>query len=279
MTIDFYGLIAMSENPDTEYIIPANASIVNGDPIALAINPPHIDAARAFIQFTYSQEGQAVWLNQGINRLPIREDAFQTTLGLARTDIYTLFNNTMINQGIEFSEDLAASLEGPMRYHFQATITNVHTRHRTTWVTLVNAYKTGNITEAKFDELRADFVVPAMTMKEAQNINDEFNANYTLRKEKEDEWFEFASTKYDLILDLLSGKPNNDNLTTTTTTTTNEVTSSIDILTTNTSMSDTTDIVSNPTLELPIFLTPILISLVFLKCVKKTKFPKRTYFP
>lgn len=197
MTIDFYGLIAMSENPDTEYIIPANASIVNGDPIALALNPPHIDAARAFIQFTYSQEGQAVWLNQGINRLPVREDAFQTTLGKSRTDIYNLFNNTLSNQGIEFSEDLAASLEEPMRYHFQATITNVHSRHRTTWATLVNAYKTGNITEAKFDELRADFVVPAMTMEEAISMNAEFNNDQAVRREKEDAWFESASTKYD----------------------------------------------------------------------------------
>ncbi len=196
MTIDFYGLIAMQENPDTEYIVPANASIVNGDPIALAANPPHQAAAEAFIKFAFSNEGQALWFDAKINRLPIRAEAFQTEAGKNRPDIYELYNETISNLSIEFSEDLAASLEEPMRYHFEQTITNVHSKHRTAWSIMIDGLNSEKINQTQFDELRAKLVKPAMTQAEAIAMNDAFNSDQSVRREKEDEWFEFSSAKY-----------------------------------------------------------------------------------
>ncbi|MFV2015203.1 MAG: ABC transporter substrate-binding protein, partial [Candidatus Heimdallarchaeota archaeon] len=122
MTIDFYGVIAMTENPNTEYIVPANASIVNADPIALSKNPVHPEAANAFIKYVLSPEGQAVLFDAEINRLPIRVDAFLEPAGIARPDLKSLYDQTINNQGIEFDEDLAASQYSTMRWLFEFSI-------------------------------------------------------------------------------------------------------------------------------------------------------------
>ena len=141
MTIDFYGLIAMQENPRTEYIVPENASIVNGDPIALAKNPTHPEAANAFLRFVFSQAGQAILLDEKINRLPIREDAFDTDIGRTRSDIKALYTKTLANQGIQFDEELATATYEATRYHFESMITNVHTQLVQTWSVLASDYK------------------------------------------------------------------------------------------------------------------------------------------
>ncbi|RMG26944.1 MAG: ABC transporter substrate-binding protein [Methanobacteriota archaeon] len=206
MTIDFYGVIAMQENPRTEYIVPENASIVNGDPIAMAKNPANPDAANAFLQFLFSKEGQSIWLRDNINRLPIREDAFDTPIGQTRPDIHDLYNRTLSNQGIEFNESLALSLEEPMRSHFEATITDVHTKHRNTWNLMIQGLRSGNLTEEKFEELRKEFTKPAMTMEEAIAMNDQFLSDQSFQRDKKKEWRDFANSKLDSISNELGGQ-------------------------------------------------------------------------
>ena len=201
MTIDFYGLIAMSENPDTEYIVPENASIVNGDPIALAKNPANPEAANAFLKFVFSKEGQSLWLKEGINRLPARADAFDTDIGRQRPDIAKLYNETLSNQGIQFNESLALSLEEPMRFHFEATITDVHTKLQKAWSLIVQAYKNGNLTESEYESYRKKYGVPAMTMQEAIDMNKQFLEDQAFQRTKKSEWRDSANTKYDSIID------------------------------------------------------------------------------
>ncbi len=206
MTIDFYGVIAMQENPRTEYIVPENASIVNGDPIAMAKNPANPDAANAFLQFLFSQEGQSVWLRDNINRLPVRADAFDTPLGQTRPDIRDLYDQTLSNQGIEFNESLALSLEEPMRSHFEATITDVHTKHRNTWNLMIQGLRSGNLTEDEFENLRKEFTKPAMTMEEAIAMNDQFLSDQSFQRDKKKEWRDFANSKLDSISAELGGQ-------------------------------------------------------------------------
>ncbi len=204
MTIDFYGVIAMRANPDTEYIVPANASIVNGDPIALAKTPQNPAAANAFLKFLFSKEGQSVWLQTSINRLPIRVDAFDTEIGKQRTDLHKLYNETLANQGITFNETLALSLEEPMRFHFESTITDVHNKLRDTWGLMINTWKNGNITDTVFETLRKDFGKPAMTQQDAIDMNDQFNADQSFRRNKQSEWLSAANAKLDAIREELS---------------------------------------------------------------------------
>ena len=75
-------------------------------------------------------------MDNRINRLPVRSDAFDAARTLVGDDTYivdsqvdlveNLYTKTLENEGITFDEDLSLSLEEAMRYHFEATITNVH---------------------------------------------------------------------------------------------------------------------------------------------------------
>ncbi len=77
-------------------------------------------------------------MDNRINRLPVRSDAFDAADGISRRRyihstitsfdlVENLYTKTLENEGITFDEDLSLSLEEAMRYHFEATITNVHT--------------------------------------------------------------------------------------------------------------------------------------------------------
>ncbi len=199
MTIDFYGLIAMQENPDTEYIVPTNGSIVNGDPIAYAKAPHHLEAANAFMKFVFSQEGQALWTDSEINRLPVREDAFDTDFAKSQPSyerIKELYNQTLENQGITFNETLALSLEETMRYHFEATITNIHPKLQSTWADIVSAYKGGAFSDNRFDQINEVFGRPAITMKEAQEYESQISVDPAFRVSKQTEWEENMTAKF-----------------------------------------------------------------------------------
>ncbi len=191
MTIDFYGFKAQMENPDCEYVIPKNASIVNGDPVALALNPAHPDAANAFLKFIFSQEGQALWLDPEINRLPIRADAFNTTIGQQREDLQEVYIKALHTESITFNEDRALSLEEAMRYHFQATITRVHQQLRTVWKNMVSGYQNKQLNDEQFNNLLKIYATPAITEDEAKQINTKIIEDLNYRNEKQSEWEDF----------------------------------------------------------------------------------------
>ncbi len=202
MTIDFYGLIAQSENPDTEYIVPENASIVNGDPMALAANPAHPVAANEFMKFAFSKEGQALWLDTKINRLPVRPDAFDTPLGQTRPDIKSLYDKTLSNQGIQFNETLSSSIEEAMRYLWEASITDVHESLRATWGRIMNSWKKDAFTVNRYNELIEAMGKPPISMEDIAKINDQIISDPEFRTQKIAEWSAFALEKFDGVDEL-----------------------------------------------------------------------------
>ncbi|MCH8906693.1 MAG: ABC transporter substrate-binding protein [Candidatus Heimdallarchaeota archaeon] len=279
MTIDFYGVIAMNENPNTEYIVPQNASIVNADPIALAQNPKHPAAANAFIQYVLSPEGQAVLFDPRINRLPIRADAFLEPEGIARPDLKNLYDLTLSNQAINFDEDLAASQYSTMRFHFEYTIQDVHTKLRDTWSNLVSALKGGSFLTApreRFEQLAAEFGQPAINQSDAIAFEaDISDAGFKLAKQTE--WNQFSNNKFDSVIDHLDD-PYTIAVTEVTTSeiviTTTDITGGTSLVTTETVITTTSEVVqttiisvSETTTNIPVITmwlfiglyTPILI--------------------
>lgn len=153
IAIDFYGYSSELQFPQTKYVLPFNESIVNGDPIALVKTTANSDAAQAFIQWVLSTDGQKVWLDPSISRLPVRPDVFKAPEGLARKDLYTDFNRTINNIGISFNDDLALKYEYAMRIYFDAVFGDMHDDLVTTWSGLVSAYNAGKLKQADFDKL------------------------------------------------------------------------------------------------------------------------------
>ncbi|MHA1200928.1 MAG: ABC transporter substrate-binding protein [Candidatus Heimdallarchaeaceae archaeon] len=205
MTIDFYGVIAGRENPSTEYIIPDGQSIVNGDPIALGVNVDDQEGAEAFLEYLFSAEGQSVWLTEGLDRLPVMVEAFWTPFGQTKTELYSLYNDTLANEGIEFSETEATDLLDLTIYYFHNTITAKHTLLRQTWGEMITQLEDGDINETYFDELKADLGVVNMTYEEAFTINDEFIGDPLVAAQYESQWRSFAGAKYNAIYQALTG--------------------------------------------------------------------------
>ena len=199
MTIDFYGVIAKRENPNTEYIVPQGQSIVNGDPIALGINVDDQEAAEAFLQYLFSSEGQTVWMHEGLDRLPVNADAFQTPYGQTRTDLYALYNETLANIGIPFDEILSTTTLATTIYYFHNTITERHNNLRKTWGEMVTQLRNTDINSSYFQELVIDLgAVNISSFEEAEVINEEFT-DPTKAAEYEAKWRQFAGLKYDAI--------------------------------------------------------------------------------
>jgi ABC-type Fe3+ transport system substrate-binding protein len=195
LTIDFYGIGAQIQNPECEYIIPEGQSIVNGDPIALTVNAAHPAAAEAFVKYVLSKEGQSQWLRTELNRLPVREDAFDTPLGQQRPDLLELYTETMDQTGIEFDDALSLSLMNSVIYYYEATITNAHAELVDAWERVMNLY---DVDSTAFEALSRELGRPLITMEEAMAINDQMGSP-AFRAQKQSEWYSQAVDKYNNV--------------------------------------------------------------------------------
>ncbi len=209
MTIDFYGYTSMYKYSYCQYVLPENGSICNGDPIAIPTTCQHREAAEAFIDFVLSPEGQSQWLRPTINRMPVMEDAFSTTIGETRDDLYSFYNSTIENIGIPFDDNLVLSYEWAFIHYFECVITNAHTELRSVWGKLVNWYLVDPVgRQAQFDTWAAQlsetvtvtdpYTVTAEKFTEAyaQSINDLIRNDDVFRESIKSLWTSAAITQY-----------------------------------------------------------------------------------
>lgn len=70
LVIDFFGLAAKNSGFPVEFVYPSVTSIVPAN-IALINGAKNAEAGKRFIQFTLSEEGQALLLDKKISRLPV----------------------------------------------------------------------------------------------------------------------------------------------------------------------------------------------------------------
>lgn len=102
MCIDFYGrqqAEAVRRRGDSErvdYVAPPGGSVSSVDPIALMRGAPNQEAAKAFIEFVMSMEGQKLWNYEpgvpggpqhfALRRLPVRRDFYVPEFAEFRSD-------------------------------------------------------------------------------------------------------------------------------------------------------------------------------------------------
>lgn len=216
ITIDFYGYTAQLQVPACKYILPKDGTIVNGDPIALLVTSKHQEAALAFIMWVLSPEGQKVWLDENINRLPINPEVFDTPEGQARSDLKEQYYATLEATTIEFSDELALSYENSLMWFFHATLVEAQDKLREAWMKLVEAKTTGKITSEQFKQLidelanplKLEFTDPVsgevktFTMEYAQQINADLrNPEFKMQIVKA--WRDAAIQRYDAVISML----------------------------------------------------------------------------
>lgn len=214
MSIDFYGYTSQIDYPNCQYILPEGQSIINGDPIALVYKSQHKDAAQDFIGWVLSPEGQSIWLNERINRMPVRPDAFQTEKGQQRSDLYTLFNNTISNVGIPFSDEVAISYEQSLMYYFEAVLKNEHEALAGlagAWTEIVKAKAEQRISQQEFSDFLLELGTPVswvnstdaqtyrFTEEYAIAINEKIYWDSLFRSQMQDIWGDAARAQYQSI--------------------------------------------------------------------------------
>ncbi len=215
ITIDFYGYTAQLKNPQQcRYILPKDGSIVNGDPIAMVSTTKHPLAAQAFIAWVLSPQGQALWMNPNINRMPVNPLVFnETEVGKQRTDLKQAYENTLHASTIEFNDSLAMSIEEAMRWFFYATITQAHEDLQNAWKQLALAYLQGKIDNQTFQKLAAELGDPTkiqfkdpksgqvmtFTLQNAQKI-DKYMFDPQLRQQFVSQWTAAAKARYNAVL-------------------------------------------------------------------------------
>ncbi|HEX6945045.1 MAG TPA: extracellular solute-binding protein [Casimicrobiaceae bacterium] len=76
LVIDFFGLAAKNSGMPVEFVYPSVTAIVPAN-IALVAGSKAPEAGKRFIQFTLSEEGQALLLDKQISRLPVLPATYQ----------------------------------------------------------------------------------------------------------------------------------------------------------------------------------------------------------
>ncbi len=214
-TIDFYGYTAQLKNPEfCKYILPSDGTIVNADPIALLTTSPDPDAALAFIEWILSTEGQKIWLDKNINRLPMNPAVFDTPEGLERTDLKEVYETTQDTLIVEFSDELALSYESAMMNFYHAIIVRPQLPLVDVWMAMTTALEEGDITRSEFmalvdmlgDPHQFEFLNPdtsemtTFTEEYAKSISDRVAVDPEYKQILVDRWTVAAENHYSDVM-------------------------------------------------------------------------------
>jgi len=202
-------------NPACVYVLPEEETIVNGDPIALLSTSRNPVQAQAFIEWVLT-EGQKVWLDPNINRIPANPNVFDTPEGRAREDLKRSYEELLKSKGIEFSDDLALSYEVMMQYYFKATIIDTHDLLVSAWTKLLAAYFNGLLSEEDFQRLVREMTKPleftdpttgqrvTWTQDVAIRLNSEYlKGNTGILSDLMKEWRKAAEERYTRVIQSL----------------------------------------------------------------------------
>ncbi len=151
MSIDFYGYLSQAKNPDCEYIVPEGQSIVNGDPIAIPNTSTQKELAEGFLDFVLSAEGQALWLDDNLRRMPVMREAFDEPGLTGVEDLYSAFNQTTTTIGIDFDDELSLGMNRAFIKYFESVFTDSQSDLVNCWTAIIDAYDEGRIDLSEFN--------------------------------------------------------------------------------------------------------------------------------
>jgi ABC-type Fe3+ transport system substrate-binding protein len=178
MTIDFYGFQNQKLNPSNEYILPEDQTIINGDPIAIPSTSPHPNHAEAFLDFVLSVEGQLLWLDESILRMPVLEEVFWDPRASDATALYESFNKTTATTGIDFNDSLSLETNTAFIFYHEAVFKNSHTELIQCWTEMLDLYDAAIINEAELDSYAALMGTPVSVLDAKTSVLEQFTLAY-----------------------------------------------------------------------------------------------------
>lgn len=178
MSIDFYGYLTQARNSDCEYIVPEGQSIVNGDPIAIPSTSTQKALAEEFLDFILSAEGQALWLNDDLRRMPVMREAFDVPGVSGVEDLYTAYNQTTSTVGIDFDDDLSLAMNRAFIKYFESVFTHAHADLVNCWVAINTAFDEGRINQAELDAYAVQMGAMVSIIDPKTSATEEFTIAY-----------------------------------------------------------------------------------------------------
>ena len=144
----------------------------------------------------------------------LKGEVFQTEAGKKRPDLYRLYNLTLKNKGIEFSDQLAESYETGLRAYFEAVLSDLHPELSSVWANLVEAYQSGKISKDDFERLANMLGTPVtwnengvnqtFTQDYAISIEDKLRSDPNFQAEMMRKWKDAARKQYNMVQEELN---------------------------------------------------------------------------
>lgn len=166
--IDFYGRFQSeavkiaSGRERMRYIAPAGGSAFTADPIAILRGAPHLQAARLFVEFVISIEGQKLWnfrpgmpggpFAYALRRLPIRKELYAPEFSVLRSDPQV--NPYQEVAGFQYHKEWTAPLLHSLAFVMRAMCMDPREELVAAWKALHAAHFPPKAT-ARFDDLSA----------------------------------------------------------------------------------------------------------------------------
>lgn len=210
IVIDFFGFSSKATGFPVDFVYPTVTTLVPAN-IAIVKNPPHPQAAAAFVEFLLSVEGQELLLDPAIRRLPVNPQ----TYAKAPEDFPNPFKDKSIGAAVKFDVMLSKSRYNIVNSLFDVLITY----RREDLAEAVKAIQTAEAAlsgkanpeaEALIREARA--LVAAMPITEAEAVDAKYPGVFTsdvFKKRKkagakvpprqaeiEEKWDAFAKNNY-----------------------------------------------------------------------------------
>lgn len=148
MCIDFYGrqqVEALSRRAGSSrvaYVSPPGGTVYSVDPIGLLRGAPNKEAARAFIEFVMSREGQRLWNQRpgteggperfALRRLPVRVDAY-TEPGAAERRSDPEENPYALENPLVYRAEWTGKLFGELRFIMRVMCLDSHPELTEAW--------------------------------------------------------------------------------------------------------------------------------------------------
>jgi ABC-type Fe3+ transport system substrate-binding protein len=211
MTIDFYGYQNERLNPDNEYILPEDQTIINGDPIAIAANAPNPVHAENFIDWVLSVPGQLLWLDSSILRMPVLEETFWDPAAAGSQDLYAAFNKTTTTTGIDFNDTLSLEINKAFILYFQSVFTDAQIELVQCWNEILQKYNDSIIDENDLNYYAGlmgtpvtaeDYITSVMekfTLEYCRSINDAMTRNAEFSSAMRVRWTNAAKAQYNAV--------------------------------------------------------------------------------
>lgn len=196
LSIDFYAWAQITE-VGADYVgftMPDNMTIVNPDGIAILKGAPNQGAAREFLRFVMSEQGQKLWfLKQGVPDGPVNVQLNRFTVV---PDLYDTFRDqaAVTLNPFEWRSDLTYdSAKASARWSvlndlIGSLVIDSHERLRAAWIRA----QADGLTD---EEIRALCAVP-VSEAAALELGKTWRSDPRLRIEKLGEWGTFAREKY-----------------------------------------------------------------------------------